>query len=502
MSAIEAKVVEELNNKIGALKETIEKAGAKGRENLKLIDIEAARKPILDASGKFDENLWKSLGDKQQEVYDRLVMACELMREAASLDGPKNPNNIMFDEYASNRAIGWLTTISFGLMFLILGVIIWQWNQATGAAAIQNLVNEMDTAKKDLDTARKKVEEAKAAKQTKPDTAVVDKAEKNLQEAQKNLDLLATKLTNAEKKFIDQARQIEVLKSFAATFDTAKKDLDAAKKKVEEAKAAKQAGGDAAAVDKAEKNLQEAQKNLDLLDTKLIEAEKNLTDQARQTEAMKALVTELDTAKKDLDAAKKKVEEAKGAKQAGLDAASADKAEKNLQEAQKNLELLVTKEAAAEKKVCEALQRNATKGATEGSILFMVILLGALGGSIHLVNSMVKFVGNRQFKQSWILYYYAMPLTGAGLAPVIYLLLRVGIINPSGVSANVSSTENLNLMVIYVFAILTGMFSRAATDKLAEVFLTLFSTKAPPSKDALGSKGSASGSGAASGKTT
>ena len=79
-----------------------------------------------------------------------------------------------------------------------------------------------------------------------------------------------------------------------------------------------------------------------------------------------------------------------------------------------------------------------------------------------------------------------MPFTGAGLAPIIYMMLRVGIVSPSGISSNGSGVSNLNLMAIYAFAILSGLFSKTATDKMAEVFNTLFSTAGTKSKDSLG----------------
>jgi hypothetical protein len=50
-------------------------------------------------------------------------------------------------------------------------------------------------------------------------------------------------------------------------------------------------------------------------------------------------------------------------------------------------------------------ERVSAGAADEGSVLLMVILLGALGGTLHLLGSLVKYVGNRQFKRSWILYY-------------------------------------------------------------------------------------------------
>ena len=141
------------------------------------------------------------------------------------------------------------------------------------------------------------------------------------------------------------------------------------------------------------------------------------------------------------------------------------------------------KAATASVEAIEAIQQD---GATEETVLLMVILLGALGGSLHFLNSLVKFVGNRQFKKSWILFYCAMPFTGAALAPLVYMLLRIGIVNPTGVATSGTGIANLNLMAIYAFAALSGLFAKTATEKLAEVFSTMFRTAGSQSKDALG----------------
>jgi hypothetical protein len=373
MPGIETKVIQELDGQIVALEETIKKGGDKARENLKSINVEAARKPFVDPSSqKFDENLWNALKDKQQEVYDRLSSVKESLLAAAGLDGPTDPNHIMFDDYASSAAIIWLTILSFGLMFLLLGGVVWQWNLST-----------------DLGLARK-------MQAAKPLFDKLQKAKQDFSAAEKDLN-------------------------------SAKKDFDVAKKKVEEAKAVKKDAQETAAGAQTEKTQEEAQRNLEVMTKKQAEA-------------------------------------------------------------QKALEVMTTRQSEAQTEVGKADEGIPPGGATEGTVLTMVILLGALGGTLHLVNSLFKYVGNRQFKRSWILYYLAMPLTGAGLAPVVYLLLRVGIITPSGVSADGSSLANLNLMVIYAFALLTGMFSRSATDKLSEIFGTVFRTGSAPTKDALGSK--------------
>jgi hypothetical protein len=403
MPGIDVKVIEELDHQIVTLKEAIEKAGNKGRENLKSINVEEARQPIVDASGKFDANLWEGLKDKQQEVYDRLSLVFKHLRGAAGLDGPKDPKHIMFDDYASNTAIIGLAIVSFGLMVLLLGAVILLWNHA----------NDKDLARK--------------MQAAKPLFAILNNAKKDAEAAQKELEAAQKELSSAKE--------------------------EAAKKKLKEAKPAPQEGPEPAAGEQTGKPPEEAPKNLEGMTKEQDEAQKNL-----------GLLT-----KKQADA-------------------------------QKALEVMTTKQAKAQTEVNKAMEEIPLSGATEDSILTMIVLLGALGGTLHLVSSLFKYVGNRQFKRSWVLYYLAMPLTGAGLAPVVYLLLRVGIISPSQGGAGDSSLANLNLIFIYAFALLTGMFSRAATDKLGEVFNTIFKTGAAPSKDALGAKkppqGAAPGGGA------
>jgi len=142
---------------------------------------------------------------------------------------------------------------------------------------------------------------------------------------------------------------------------------------------------------------------------------------------------------------------------------------------------LLETSAAAKAKALDAFitlnERVSAGAADESSVLLMVILLGALGGTLHLLGSLVKYVGNRQFKRSWILYYVSLPINGAMLAPIIYMLLRVGILSPTNPGGG-SSIANLNLIAIYAFAILTGLFSKVASDKLSEVFQNLFRSQA------------------------
>jgi hypothetical protein len=128
-------------------------------------------------------------------------------------------------------------------------------------------------------------------------------------------------------------------------------------------------------------------------------------------------------------------------------------------------------------------RENKPVGPSEGDVLFMVMLLGALGGFLRLASSLANYVGNRQLLKSWIIYYLLTPIQGAALAPLVYLLLRVGVLNPATTTGSSSPTTSLNLIGIYAFAGLTGLFSKQAMEMLADVFSTIF--KKSETKDAL-----------------
>lgn len=149
-----------------------------------------------------------------------------------------------------------------------------------------------------------------------------------------------------------------------------------------------------------------------------------------------------------------------------------------------------TKDAAEKQRIKEHAQQTAAiaaidavkaikenKGANESTVLQMIILLGALGGSLHLLGSLVNYVGERKLKRSWLPYYFSLPLVGAALAPIVYMLLRVGILTPTGQGNGGTAIANLNLISIYAFAALTGMFAKIATEKLGDVFAAMFQAR-------------------------
>lgn len=127
---------------------------------------------------------------------------------------------------------------------------------------------------------------------------------------------------------------------------------------------------------------------------------------------------------------------------------------------------------------------------SETGLLLLVIIAGALGSYIHAATSFVDYVGNQSLVMSWGWWYTLRPFIGAALALVFYFVIRGGLLSTS------SGTGNISVFGIAAVAGLVGMFSKQATDKLGEVFNTLFKTEEGGGdelrKDKLGEKVSVS----------
>jgi hypothetical protein len=106
----------------------------------------------------------------------------------------------------------------------------------------------------------------------------------------------------------------------------------------------------------------------------------------------------------------------------------------------------------------------------EAALLLLVLVFGALGAYIHTVTSFVDYVGNRRLTSSWIWWYFLRPFIGIALALVFYVAIR------GGFFAQEAQTGDVNPFGMAALAGLAGLFSKQATDKLKEVFDTLFRT--------------------------
>ena len=101
-------------------------------------------------------------------------------------------------------------------------------------------------------------------------------------------------------------------------------------------------------------------------------------------------------------------------------------------------------------------------------ILLLVALGGFLGNMIHIASSFTNFIGAEKFKRSWMLWYFVKPFTAAALAVGVYIIFRAGFLNST------EATSSVNLYGVIAIALLSGLFTDMATQKLKEVFGVVF----------------------------
>jgi len=135
----------------------------------------------------------------------------------------------------------------------------------------------------------------------------------------------------------------------------------------------------------------------------------------------------------------------------------------------------------------------------ELDLLWLVLLGGALGSFLHTAQSYSDYVGNRTLKSNWAWWYAFRPFIGAGLALVFYAAARGGFMAIA--TGSTAKASELNPFGVVSIAALVGMFSKAATTKLGDVFDTLFKSDKTQDKDALGG-GSSQTSNQPAGKST
>lgn len=116
---------------------------------------------------------------------------------------------------------------------------------------------------------------------------------------------------------------------------------------------------------------------------------------------------------------------------------------------------------------------------SETHLLALVVTLGALGGMMHSIRSFAWYVANRELRWSWLAFYALRPLAAAGLALIVYVVVRGGLL-----PANQIDGANANPFGFAALGVLTGMFSEQAVEKLREVAATVL-TAAPQGRDGI-----------------
>jgi hypothetical protein len=95
-------------------------------------------------------------------------------------------------------------------------------------------------------------------------------------------------------------------------------------------------------------------------------------------------------------------------------------------------------------------------------LLLLVVLAGALGGALHAMRSLFYFIGNRDLRVSWLPSYVAMPLTGAAVGTLFFLVFIAGFFMPQDGDAKAY------FLMVGVSA-LVGMFTPQAVEKLKSI---------------------------------
>jgi hypothetical protein len=107
---------------------------------------------------------------------------------------------------------------------------------------------------------------------------------------------------------------------------------------------------------------------------------------------------------------------------------------------------------------------------SDATLLLLVTLASAVGSFVHIATSFANYAGRNRFETSWVTWYALRCPIGAALATVFYFVVRAGFF--SGDAPN----SAVNAYGIAAVAGFVGLFSRQATDKLRELFDTLFKT--------------------------
>lgn len=111
-------------------------------------------------------------------------------------------------------------------------------------------------------------------------------------------------------------------------------------------------------------------------------------------------------------------------------------------------------------------------GSLTRSSAFVVLSLagGAVGGALHGIASLAAHVAQADYGPDWSLWYLTNPLVGAALATIFLFVLQAGL---GGQSTTATTTS---LHGVAAVAVLSGLFSRHAMDKLKQIFDVAFAS--------------------------
>jgi hypothetical protein len=117
----------------------------------------------------------------------------------------------------------------------------------------------------------------------------------------------------------------------------------------------------------------------------------------------------------------------------------------------------------------------------EERLFLIVMFAGALGGLVHALRSFYWYAGCRKLVLSWTGFYITLPILGASMATIFYLVVRGGFFSPQ---SEISDTSPFGFAAM---AVLIGMFTEQAAMKLKDILET-FLAQAPKGTDHAGTE--------------
>lgn len=118
----------------------------------------------------------------------------------------------------------------------------------------------------------------------------------------------------------------------------------------------------------------------------------------------------------------------------------------------------------------------------DGALFALVMVMSLIGSLVYVATSFAYHSSQRNLTMSYIWWYPMRFVAGTGLALLFYVALRGGLFSGD------LATQDVNPYGIAAAAGLTGMFSKQATAKLAQLFDVAFNilpASAPPKITAL-----------------
>jgi hypothetical protein len=110
----------------------------------------------------------------------------------------------------------------------------------------------------------------------------------------------------------------------------------------------------------------------------------------------------------------------------------------------------------------------------ETNVLKVALLFGILGSSIHGIASHVTWIATNKWNIRWVFWYIARPIIAAALAILVYVVLRAGLIT--------TVQPAVSLYGIAAVSALVGLFSSQATQKLRDMFDSIFGIVKKPAE--------------------